>query len=68
MITRRAERESFDEPSNEAREPRALPGNEDRARRYGASTMLVLPGRVICCLLGLRYGSDRFNFYVCSLR
>jgi hypothetical protein len=56
-IALHVEEETFDEPSNGARQRRALP-------RRGT----ILSGGVIRCLLGALRGGDHFNFYLRVLR
>src|SRR5438067_3275174 len=57
MIVRRIHEEPFDEPSNGAREPRALP-------RSG----IILPRCVIRGLVRLGCGGNHFDFHVSSSR
>ena len=57
MIARRIHEEPFDEPSNGAREPRALPGSGT-----------ILPRCIIGGLVGLCCGGDYLDFYVSSSR
>src|SRR5437879_3481210 len=56
MIMRCAERKSFDEPSNEARESRALPGSG------------ILTRCIIRSLVGLRCGGNYLDFHIGSFR
>ena len=57
MVARCIPEEPFDEPSNGAREPRALPGSGT-----------ILPGCIIRGLVSLRCGGDYLDFYVSSFR
>ena len=56
MIVRRLHEESFDEPSNGAREPRALP-------RSGTLTRGIIRG-----LVGFGCGGNYLDFYISALR
>jgi hypothetical protein len=57
MIVRRIHGEPFDEPSNGARQRRALPGSGT-----------ILPRCIICSLVGLRCAGNYLDFHIGSSR